>query len=87
VVRFLFDADEGHDTGTEMIDIVYDNGGELLFLCETGDASFARRHNDYCEVIGTIKDKKLLKKFSKSYLKQIELHTLEFRAPGLRLCL
>ncbi len=61
IVKFLFDADEGHDVGTEMIDEVSFQDGafvmELVNEKEFGYA-FACRHNEYCEVIGNIYEDK-----------------------------
>lgn len=67
LVRFVVSYDyqdppqPSYDTkdGTEMIDTVVVDGGTAFFMCPiTGCGAFAWTHNQHCEVIGSIYDKK-----------------------------
>jgi hypothetical protein len=77
VVRFYFDGfsaySESNDDSTEMIDIVWQEPetGEFYFVSDIGRAAYIFRYNPYCEVIGTIKDKDLIKEFSPELLNKL----------------
>ena len=62
LVRFFWDWEKGYsdsaDGGyTEMIDTVRYEDGAWYIICPTiGDGAFIWRHNEHCEIIGSIHD-------------------------------